>query len=203
MSKAWTKYRFFLTILCLCVCIVLSVGAAYARYQWEFPRRSYVFAPELPDNIFMCGSVPGEWLDHGNLPELGEKWISTDHGVKLDFGVTNGNAEHISQQKQSYVIRLAAGLGIEDPEKLTVTLYWWDEEGELHWETGTAVPILEGSMLHASHGDGWVYEFHTERGEIGFSLEGGRLAYHNYTITVSGDVEPTLLNLQILGQETT
>ena len=198
MGKAWTKYGTFLTLLCLCSCILLSVGVAYGQYQWEFPRRSYVFAPELPDNIYMCGSVSGEWLEHGDLLELGEKWIPTNNGVKLDFGVTNGDAEHISVQ--SYVIRLAASLSIEDPEKLSVTLYWWDSAGDIHWATGVPTPILEGSALHASHGDGWVYQFRTERGEVGFSLPGGSLAYANHTIAITGEVEATLLDVQVLGQ---
>ena len=200
MGKAWTKYGIFLTLLCLCVCVLLGVGVAYGRYQWEFPRRSYVFAPELPDNIYMCGSVPGEWLDHGNLPELSKEWIPTNNGVKLDFGVTNGDADHISQREQSYVIRLVTSLSVEDPEKLSVILYWWDAAGEIHWATGVPVPIQEGSMLHASHGDGWVYQFRTERGEVGFSLPGGQLAYANHTIAVTGEVPATMMDVQVLGQ---
>lgn len=201
MGKAWTKYRTFLIPLCLCICIVLGVGVAYARYQWEFPRKSYVFTPQLPDNIYMCGSVPGDWLDHGELPELSKTWIPTNNGVKLDFGVTNGDAEHISQREQSYVIRVAASLSIADPAKLTVTLYWWDEAGEIHWATGVPTAIAEGSVLHASHGDGWVYQFRTERGEVGFSLAGGQLDYANHTIAITGEVEATLLDVLVLGQE--
>ena len=56
-------------------------------------------------------------------------------------------------------------------------------------------------MLHAAYGDGWVYRFCTDGTENTFSLAGGRLAYANYTVTVAGDVEPALLDLQILGQE--
>ena len=196
-----TKYLNLLTLLCLVICLVLSVGVAYGRYQWEFPRRSYVFAPELPDSIFLCGSVPGEWLDHGVLPELEEKWLPNAEGVKLDFGVTNGNEKQVSQEDKTYVVRLAAGLIIEDPEKLIVTLYWWDSQGELHWENGVPTPIEKGSMLHASYGDGWVYQFYGDDEELTFTLAGGQLSYANHTIAVYGEVETTLLDLQVLGQD--
>lgn len=195
------KYLNLLTLVCLVVCLVLSVGVAYGRYQWEFPRRSYVFAPELPDNIFLCGSLTAEWQEHGKLSDVSEKWVPSGDGVKLDFAVTNGNEKQVSQQEKAYSIRLAAGLNIEDPAKLTVTLYWWDDRGDIHWQTAVPAPIQKGSMLHASFGDGWVYQFYEENAEVSFSLTGGQLAYKNHTITVTGDVETTLLDLQILGQD--
>ena len=77
------KYLNLLTLICLVVCLSLSVGVAYGRYQWEFPHQSYMFTPELPDNLFLCGSIPGGWLDHGNLPEL------RDENVLLVIGERN------------------------------------------------------------------------------------------------------------------
>ena len=196
-----TKYLNLLTLLCLVVCLVLSVGVAYGRYQWEFPGQSYVFTPELPANLFLCGHISEGGLNGGTLPALEEKWLPDGEGVKLDFGVTNGNGQQVSQENQTYVVRLAAGLSIENPEKLIVTLYWWDSDGTSHWQNGVPTPIEKGSALHASYGDGWVYRFYGEQEELTFALTGGQLSYANYTIAVSGEVESTLLDLQILEQD--
>lgn len=201
MEKTWTKYMAFLTILCLCVCMVLAVGVTYGRYQWEFPKRSYVFSPSLPDSIYMCGGgISDVWISGGNLPPLSDTWEKTASGVKLDFGVTNGQIDHVSQQDQSYVVRLTAGLGIKAPENLTVTLTWRDATGQTHTFTATPTAIEKGSLLYNAYGDGWIYQFCIEDTEMHFTLPGGQLRYYNYTITVSGDADPTLLNLQILGQ---
>lgn len=201
MGKTWTKYMAFLTLSCICVCVVLAVGVTYGRYQWEFPKRSYVFSPALPDSIYMCGGgISEEWISSGSLPPLEQTWESANDGAKLDFGVTNGNADHVSQQEQTFVVRLAAGLGIKDPGNMTVTLSWKGAAGQIHSATATATPIEKGSLLYNAFGDGWIYQFYVEDVEMYFTLPGGQLQYYDYTITVSGDVDPTLLNLQILGQ---
>ena len=197
------KYLNLLTLFCLVVCLALSVGVAYGRYQWEFPDRSYSFTPEVPDNIFLCGSLPGDWLDYGVLPELQEKWLPNEDGVKLDFGVTNGNSQQVSQKEQSYSVRLAAGLAVTDPEDLTVILYWWDDADEICWAVARASPIQPGSALQASYGDGWEYRFYEDDGtELDFTLPGGQLAYENHAIAVFGEVASTLLDVQVVGQNT-
>ena len=196
------KYLNLLTLVCLVVCLALSVGVAYGRFQWEFPQMPYLFTPELPDNLFLCGSVSEDWLDHGNLPELSDQWMPDGDGVKKEFGVTNGYAQLVSRQEQIYTVRLAVSLGVEDPTKLTVTLSWRDSQGEIHQETAEPVPIAEGTTLHTSFGDGWVYRFLQDGQEVKFSLPGGELAYANYAITVAGDVEPVMLDVQIIGQDT-
>ena len=201
MGKTWTKYMAFLTLLCVCVCIVLAVGVTYGRYQWEFPKRSYVFSPTLPDGIYICGGgISDTWINSGSLPPLADTWEKTDNGAELDFGVTNGQIEYVSQQEQTFVVRLAAGLSIKTPENITVTLSWKGAAGQTHSATATATPIEKGSLLYNAYGDGWIYQFFIGDTEMYFTLPGGYLQYYDYTITVSGDVDPTLLNLQILGQ---
>lgn len=199
MGKTWPKYMTFLALLCTLVCVILAIGVTYGRYQWEFPKRSYVFTAAAPNEIMLCGGgISDAWINGGTLPTLDDTWEKTENGVKLDFGVTNGQINSYSQEDQSYVVRLAAGLNIKNPENLTVVLHWQDAQGQIHSATAVAETIETGSLLYDTFGDGWVYRFNTGWTENRFTLTGGTLQYCNYTITVSGDVDPALLKLQVL-----
>ena len=199
MGKTWQKYMTFLAVLCMLVCLVLTVGITYARYQSEFSRRSYIFTPAAPNEIRLYGGgISDAWINGGTLPSLDDTWEKTETGAKLDFSVTNGQIGSFSQEDQTYVIRLAAGLSIQDPGNLTVTLHWTDAEDQSHSVTAVAEAIETGSLLYDTYGDGWVYRFYTGWSEDKFTLTGGSLQYCNYTVTVSGNVEPTLLKLQVL-----
>lgn len=193
----------FLIVLCAAVCLVLAVGVTYARYQYDFPRQSYLFTPAARDRVVLCGGgVSQDWIDGGNLPPLPETWEATASGVKLDFGVTNGYVGDFAQRDQSYTIYLAAGLSILEPENLTVTLQWQDGEGQTQQLTATALTIEKGSFLYDTYGEGWIYRFYADDREQNFFLAGGALNYQNFTITVSGAVDPTLLDLQVTGRYT-
>ena len=201
MGKMWTKYMTFLTCMCLLICVTLAIGITYARYQWEFPTKSYVFAPVAPDSLYLYGGgVNEEWIQGGHLPPVEDTWEEISGGVKLDFSVTNGQIDSVSWNDQSYVVRLVGGLNIRNPENLTVTLTWQDEAGQICSAVGTPSAIEKGSLLHNSFGEGWVYQFQNQGTEEIFHLIGGQLRYCNFTITVLGDVDASLLNLQILGQ---
>lgn len=185
------------------LCCVLAVGVTYARYQWEISRESYVFSPAVPDQIVLCGGgVSQEWIDGGNLPPITESWEQTADAAKLDFAVTNGTSSDFAKRDQSYEIQLCAGLHVLNPENLTVLLAWQDDLGATQEAQGIAKPIEKGSFLYNTYGEGWIYRFYSGEEEIAFTLEGGTLQYRNYTLTVSGDVEPTLLELQVSGRFT-
>ena len=202
MGKIWTKYMAFLVCICVLACLTLAVGITYGRYQWEFPKKSYVFAPVAPDSLYLYGGgVSEEWIQGGNLPPVANTWEQIDGGVKLDFSVTNGQIDSVSWNDQTYVVRLVAGLNIRDPQNLAITLSWTDTEGQTHLATGVPAAIEKGSLLHNSFGEGWVYQFQTQGTEELFSLTGGQLRYCNFTVTVLGEVDASLLNLQILGQD--
>ena len=202
MGKIWTKYMAFLACICVLACLTLAVGITYGRYQWEFPKKSYVFAPVAPDSLYLYGGgVSEEWIQGGNLPPVADTWEQIDGGVKLDFSVTNGQIDSVSWNDQTYVVRLVAGSNIRDPQNLAITLSWKDTEGQTHLATGVPAAIEKGSLLHNSFGEGWVYQFQTQGTEELFSLTGGQLRYCNFTVTGLGEVDASLLNLQILGQD--
>ena len=193
-------------IACLCLlclgCLVSAVGITYGRYQWDFPRASYLFSPETPGQIVLCGGgVSQAWIDGGNLPPLDDDWEETPTGAKLDFGVTNGFPGSFTTRDQVLEIRLAASLAVVDAEKMQVTLSWDDENGQTQSLTATPAPIEQGSFLHDSLGDGWVYRFE-QTADPQFILSGGGLHYRNFTISVFGDVDPALLELQVSGRFT-
>lgn len=193
-----------LRIACLClmcaVCLVLTVGITYGRYQWDFPRVSYLFSPETPGQVVLCGGgVSQAWIDGGNLPPMEETWELTPTGAKLDFGVTNGFPGNFTSREQVLEIRLAAGLSVASPENLQVILSWEDENGQTRSLQAIPEPIEQGSFLYDSLGDGWVYHIDSDS-DRQFTLPGGNLSYRNFTISVSGDVDPALLELQVSGR---
>lgn len=185
------------------LCLALAVGVTYARYQSEISRESYMFSPAAPDQIVLCGGgVSQEWIDGGNLPPVSESWEQNADAVKLDFAVTNGKSNDFAQRDQTYEIQLCAGLHVLNPENIAVLLSWQDDSGETCVAQGVAAPIEKGSFLYNTYGEGWIYRFYSGEEEVTFFLEGGALRYRNYTLTVSGDVEPTLLELQVSGRFT-
>lgn len=145
------RYGICLVILCLCACVVLSIGVTYARYRTDYLTESYYFTTYMPQSYRLHGEVTDEWkaeVQNGNWPEFATGWTllenaQTDTGsetgadtgtdaeaeatvqadAELRFSVSNGESGmQYSRRDQAVTIQLVASLTIEAPEKLTVTL---------------------------------------------------------------------------------
>lgn len=187
-----------LCLALLLTCAAAAVGITYARYQWEFVQASYYFTPASSSALTVYGAhLLDAVLDSGSLPATSGAWESTDGGMALKFSVSNGKPGQYRQQEQSFVIRLAVGLTAEDPANLSVVLSYTDDQGDPVTVTAEPEPIVAGSFQHSAFGDGWVYCFHVEDEELRFALQGDAFNYQNFTVTVTGMVPATLLELQV------
>lgn len=194
------KIAMCLALLVILFCVILIGIRTLARYQWDFAQTSYLFAPASPETVSVySGHLTQERIDSGRLPAASGVWERTENGAVLQFSVANGNTHAYLQKDQMFAVCVAAGLAPEDPQQMTVTLSYIDEEsGNTVSIAGTPVAIAEGSLQHNSFGAGWVYRFYSNEEELSFALSGNTFNYQNFTVTVSGAVPATLLDLRII-----
>lgn len=201
MNQKQNKYLLWLAALCMAACMVLTVGVTFARYQSEIDLDSLWFSAEVADRLHLCdGHMTQSQMNSGSWSGRTPAWTETEEGLALEFCISNGTSgESFATRDQMASVRLAAGLGIQDPETLTVVLTFERDDQQVQL---TAVPELieEGSALYYSFGDGWLYRFYEEDAEAAFLFDGEELSYQNFTLTVAGETEAALLDLQILGQ---
>lgn len=199
IRKNSAKIAMCLALLVISSCVILIGMRTLARYQWDFTQTSYLFTPASPESVAVYnGHLTQELIDGGRLPSASGIWERKENGATLEFSVANGSTLAFLQKEQLFTVCVAAGLVVEDPQQLTVTLTYADEEsGDAVSVTGTPVAITEGTLLHNSFGDGWVYRFYPDDNELSFALNGGAFSYRNFTVTVTGSVQATLLDLQI------
>lgn len=193
-----TKAALCLALSLLLVCAVAAVGITYARYQWEFAQASYYFTPENSTALTVYGAhLSDDLISSGNLPATSGAWEQTENGAQLNFSVSNGTPEEHWQQDQTFVIRLAAGLTADNPDHLSVVLSYTDEQGDPVTVAAEPASIASGSFQHSAFGDGWSYSFRDGEVQLRFSLSGDTFSYRNFTVTVTGTVPATLLELQV------
>ena len=189
--NSFCRYGICLVVLCLCGCLILSIGATFARYRTEYLVETYKFEAYAPQSYLLHGEVATEEqiaaVGQGNWPEYPDSWtmydlstapiiilVEGDPGgddlvflpnAQLRFAVSNGLSEaQYTGRDQRISLQLVAPLTVEDPLGLTVVLTGPDllePEKQTHY---VAVPeqIEEGSFLYKAYGDGWVYRFYEE-----------------------------------------
>lgn len=193
-----TKAPLWLALLLLLTCAAAAVGITYARYQWEFTQASYFFTPENRAELTVYGAhLSDAVLDSDSLPATSGTWEPVDGGMELSFSVANGAPDAFWQQDQEFVIRLVMGLTVQDPSNLEMVFSYMDENDNPVTVTADPEPITAGSFQHSAFGDGWVYRLRVEEEELRFALRGDAFDYRNFTLTVTGAVPATLLDLQV------
>lgn len=192
-----------LLMMCLLLIAVLVTGVSLARYLQEFPPTSYQFVGESDDTVVVGGTMSDELLAAGIVAAVPGGWTKDESGAKLEFSVVNASSvNNYASRDQRYTICLLAGLGIEDPDNLRVELCYKKDGKEITLE-GLAEEIAENTVNHRTFGDGWTYRFYDEDNEeVHFALPGGELSYKNFTLTIEGNVDPILTELQVNGSYT-
>lgn len=192
--------RIYLLLLCLTLSSLLLVGVTFGRYQQEFPPVSYPFIAEGRGSLVLGGVVTQDWLDSGKWPAVPTDWITDINTASLDFSISNGRSTtDFTQRNQTAIVRLVTGLGVGEPENMAVKLTYYQDEQPVTF-IGRAEKIHEGSLAYQHFGQGWVYRFYDAMGdEIVFTLTGGTLSYQNLTVTLTGETDPVLCQLQIFG----
>lgn len=197
------RAKSMLLLLCLAVVGGLLLGVTYGRYRQEYPTTSYKFIADSSDSLTLGGVITQDWIDKGLWPQIPSEWTLTDSGAQMEFSIRNCQSEkQYAKRNQTATVRLATGLGIGAPENIKVTLSYTQAD-ETVTLTGQAEAISDGSLLHKTYGEGWIYRFYDTIGnEKIFSLSGGQLSYQNLAIALEGTTDPVFCQLQVMGEYT-
>lgn len=179
-------YKLMLTAILLLVCVLLLVGAAWARYQAN--EVNYLgYAPKGSDSISLQAN--GGWL------------FSGEYGT-LSFSVSNSEDGVEYPQGDQYVsVRLLASLSIAEIDGADVYLTVSDGEQRTVY-AATPASIPEGSALHKTFGDGKAYMFYDGDKELSWTLAGGTVSTFSAELEIIGleqPQNPALLQLQVVG----
>lgn len=193
-----------LTMLLSLALLISATGTAFARYRAE-REQTVKFEVRIPDQVFL-GTVRTDTKDDGQLEEVFEPvsqlvW-KTENGVtQLEFAVANGTDWiNCSVRDQKVRLRMIGTLGIwmgSGTPKLSMVLPPEKEGEEEFVVEATVVPLVEGTALYHTYGEGWIYTFLDEKGEeLFWELPGEQLSYEVLTVTINGDVPGDLSLLQ-------
>ena len=179
-------HRLALLAVVLLVCMVVLVGAVWARYQERITQRMNYIADEV-GTTYLWSAIN----EDGTFEEAASEWIVSGSKRTLDFYVSNGMDEVTAlangiavsaYPEQQVVIRLVASSSIQNGDSMDVVLHVSDiSTGEpvdvTATHLATAREISENSLLAATFGGGWAYIFcDTEGNELLWTLEGGKLS---------------------------
>jgi len=145
---------------------------------------AYMIENEIPGERFEAEKKP-EWTEHGET-------------LSLDLAIANGSSStEYSEKDQKVSLRLIGTLGLWSGEGVSeICLEIPSEtEGEITEIVAVATPIEEGTVLHNTHGAGWIYTFVSEEGEeLSWILPGGKLSYIKLRVTMNGE-QPSDISL--------
>lgn len=128
-----------LVMLCVVAALILTVGVSQARFLERWTE-TLPFQPAGEKNLIL----------HQN-----SNWTEDQDGKKLMFSLENPDTE--ASEGEVYVL---VSEGVENPDKLNIILTVQDRS-----YIAQAQPIAQGSALHKSFGDGWVYHFLDDQGQ--------------------------------------
>lgn len=193
-SKRISLYLMTIATLLALACLMLSVGAVYARYK-DQTSADPAYQAQEPLDIYLWSGMDesGEFIS-------GESEWKTENGQKtLEFYVSNSGSAAAEEQYIS--VSLLASLGVQIDESVQFQLYLkWGEEKKVVY--GNPQRILPASPLYETVGDGWIIRFQDENGrEMTWPLAGGELSYIYARLTVSGMevYDTSMLKLQVSG----
>lgn len=206
-------YSLGLAVLLCVAFLVVATGTTLARYRAE-REAEITFEVREPEQICL-GTVRTvteeeatedlkagtEVFDASTAPV----WENVENVPQITFAVANGtSATDYSQRDQKLQLRLIGTLGFwtgEGTANMYLLLPAEDGTDTVNKIQATVTPIPEGTVLHQTNGDGWIYTFQdVNKEELSWTLSGGELSYISLTVTMEGAVlsDPSLLQLQMV-----
>ena len=128
-----------LVMLCVIGALILTVGVSQARFRENWTE-TLPFQPEGEENLVL---------------HQDSNWVEDQGTRKLTFSLENTDTEAAAGE-----IYVLVSKGIESPDKMNIIL---TVQGRNY--TAQAQPIVPGSALHRSFGDGWAYRFLDSQGK--------------------------------------
>lgn len=196
-SSAW--YSLGLGVLLCIAALVVSTGTAFARYRTE-RTKTVDFAVREPERIVLGTTLHTVTAEEATkalpkdtvvLPEQKElKLENVDGTYRLTMVVGNGPSEvEYSERDQCVQLRLVATLGMwANMQPMEMNLIISKGENPEEEESVLAVPVQieKDTALYYTYGDGWVYTFQGEDGELTWELPGGEFFSIELTVAMTG-----------------
>lgn len=162
-------------------CLMLATGTTFARYRVD-TSAAMAMEARPRDQVLL-----GKWETDPQTgktvfdTETQNTWKTVDGTTALEFSVSNGTDEEtFAYEDLKVYVRLVASLDIRyegTGPVVKLVAPSQEEEGEQVEYTGKPERIPEGTQLHLTFGDGWIYRFYDEKGEEVYqTLPGGVLS---------------------------
>lgn len=191
------------------LCLILATGTSFARYRMD-QKLPLAMEARAQDQVYLGRMTLEETTGEPVMDlETGSIWQTVDGETRLEFTVANGtDGENYAREAQRVYVRLIGTLdvrmnGTGPVLKLLVPPEEDGEEAAVY--TGVPERIPQGTQLHLTFGDGWIYRFCDENGEEVFqTLEGGALNWMDMKLLMEGYLTDYsgLLQLQITSDYT-
>lgn len=206
-------YSLGLAVLLCAAFLVVATGTTLARYRTE-REAEITFEVRAPAQICL-GTVRTITAEEATEdlkadtevfdPTVEPAWETVEDVPQITFAVANGTSTtDFSNRDQKLQLRLIGTLGVwtgTQPASMHLLLPAEDGSDTVNKIQATVTPIAEGTVLHQTHGDGWIYTFQdANEEELSWTLPGGELSYISLTVTMEGAVlsDPSLLQLQMI-----
>ena len=187
--------KMMFTVILLLLCIVLLIGATWARYQEE-ETTYFKYITREPGTISLWTGYNAET---GQLIEGDCVWAFNNGSGSLRFYVSNSTSgSDYSEEELNVSIRLLGSLSATNAQVIMSVSDGYSTTRLV----ASPVQIVEGTPLFDTFGGGNAYVFLSENGsECEWTLKGGTLSVLSVEIDVlnlGGIEDPALLQLQIL-----
>lgn len=190
-----------LTAIVLVGCLLLTVGAAFARYREEVggetgiqikkPAQVYLWSGTDPEAEF----VPGAAV-----------WTEREGNQELMFLVTNtDDSDEIPAYSQEFRLRLVGSLDMWSEDTQAVLRLTYNQGEEAETIIATVRPIEKDTKLYAEYGEGWLFTFENNKEqELRWKLDGGKRSTMAMQLVLENSTlaDPGLLTVQVLGEMT-
>ena len=156
-------------------------------------------------SLCLVGISFGRYSSHAEPADIGfrtlevqylqlTEWEATEDGSSMKFCVCNGKSGNdFCADDLRFRIQVTATVGFH-PEACNVTL---NVGGKSYG--GYGIPIATDTILYEQMGPGTVYEFYNgEVSPMRFSLSGSKFSQCDFTLTVTGEADPSLLRLSVI-----
>lgn len=193
-------------------CLIIATGTTFARYRLEQALPMDLEARPLDQVYLGQWSIDEETEKPVFITDQQNPWQTVDGVTRLEFTVSNGLTEKsFAREELRVYVRVVGTLDIRDGGNGPVLklLVPSQEEGEDPQEyIGKPERIPQGTQLHHTFGEGWIFRFCDEEGqEIFQTLEGGALNWMDLKLVMempegSAASYTGLLQLQITGDYT-
>jgi len=195
MGKNKNKKLLLFAVVAVTVCLSLLIIPAFARYFKQLSEKALRFTYESGNAIYVYSEHITEEDDEWNDFD-GSNFVQENDSASLEFSIANGvSRDQFASRTQEFSVYLIVGSSIGSADNIEVELSCG---GELLSVEPQAIDA--NNYLYSTSGPGWVYRFYGNDGkEKVFGLKGEEFSFENFTLSVKGTVEPTLLDLRVVG----